>query len=202
MITRVVPRDQDGRSAVLLGRAELPLPDRRGPPRYLADKGIDLRRNLPSPTPTTSLPSRRRLPQTMRRHLHPDRQHGCRQHRGDRQRADPRRAFPPSAAKRASARGCGVATLSISYYDLGVTTGKMAAKILTGEAEHLRRCRSSTPTQRQKYNAAACDAARHHPAGRLCRPSKADFFHHARRTAGSILQSGEHRPLLDPAIGR
>ena len=32
-------------------------------------------------------------------------------------------------------RGCGVATLSISYYDLGVTTGKMAAKILTGEAD-------------------------------------------------------------------
>ena len=26
--------------------------------------------------------------------------------------------------------GCGVATLSISYYDLGVTTGKMAVKIL------------------------------------------------------------------------
>ena len=31
--------------------------------------------------------------------------------------------------------GCGVATLSISYYDLGVATGKMAAKILTGEAD-------------------------------------------------------------------
>ena len=31
--------------------------------------------------------------------------------------------------------GCGVATLSISYYDLGVTTGKMAAKILKGEAD-------------------------------------------------------------------
>ena len=30
--------------------------------------------------------------------------------------------------------GCGVATLSISYYDLGVATGKMAAKVLTGEA--------------------------------------------------------------------
>ena len=28
-----------------------------------------------------------------------------------------------------------MATLSISYYDLGVTTGKMAAKILTGEAD-------------------------------------------------------------------
>ena len=31
--------------------------------------------------------------------------------------------------------GAGVATLSISYYDLGVATGKMAAKILTGEAK-------------------------------------------------------------------
>ena len=31
--------------------------------------------------------------------------------------------------------GCGVATLSISYYDLGKTTGQMAAKILTGEAD-------------------------------------------------------------------
>ena len=30
--------------------------------------------------------------------------------------------------------GCGVCTLSIDYYDLGVTTGKMAAKVLTGEA--------------------------------------------------------------------
>lgn len=29
--------------------------------------------------------------------------------------------------------GCGLATLSISYYELGYTTGKMAAKILTGE---------------------------------------------------------------------
>ena len=31
--------------------------------------------------------------------------------------------------------GCGVATLSISYYDLGYTTGEMAAKVLTGEAD-------------------------------------------------------------------
>lgn len=30
--------------------------------------------------------------------------------------------------------GCGIATLCIDYYDLGYTTGKMAAKILTGEA--------------------------------------------------------------------
>ena len=30
---------------------------------------------------------------------------------------------------------CGVATLSIDYYNLGITTGKMAAKILKGEAK-------------------------------------------------------------------
>lgn len=30
--------------------------------------------------------------------------------------------------------GCGIATLCITYYDLGYTTGQMAAKILTGEA--------------------------------------------------------------------
>ena len=39
--------------------------------------------------------------------------------------------------------GCGVATLSISYYDLGYTTGEMAVKILTGEAD-VSRCPSST----------------------------------------------------------
>lgn len=31
--------------------------------------------------------------------------------------------------------GCGIATLSISYYELGKTTGQMAAKILRGEAD-------------------------------------------------------------------
>ena len=52
--------------------------------------------------------------------------------------------------------GCGVATLSISYYDLGVTTGKMAAKILTGEADI-----STMPIEftdaTPKYNAAICE---------------------------------------------
>ncbi len=53
-------------------------------------------------------------------------------------------------------RGCGVATLSISYYDLGVTTGKMAAKILTGEAnisEMPIEYTNATP----KYNASVCE---------------------------------------------
>ena len=53
-------------------------------------------------------------------------------------------------------RGCGVATLSISYYDLGVTTGKMAAKILMGEAnisEMPVEYTNATP----KYNASVCE---------------------------------------------
>ena len=53
-------------------------------------------------------------------------------------------------------RGCGVATLSISYYDLGVTTGEMAAKILKGEAnisEMPVEYTDATP----KYNAPICD---------------------------------------------
>ena len=42
---------------------------------------------------------------------------------------------PVIAGEEGICKGCGVATLSFSYYDLGVTTGKMAAKILTGEAD-------------------------------------------------------------------
>ena len=53
--------------------------------------------------------------------------------------------------------GCGVATLSISYYDLGVTTGKMAAKILTGEADISTMAIEYTNATK-KYNAATCDA--------------------------------------------
>ena len=31
--------------------------------------------------------------------------------------------------------GCGIATLSIDYYELGKVTGDMAVKILTGESD-------------------------------------------------------------------
>lgn len=37
---------------------------------------------------------------------------------------------PVIAGEEGICKGCGIATLSISYYDLGVATGKMAAKIL------------------------------------------------------------------------
>ena len=54
--------------------------------------------------------------------------------------------------------GCGVATLCISYYDLGVKTAEMAAQILTGEADistmEIAYADNITP----KYNAAICEA--------------------------------------------
>ncbi len=42
---------------------------------------------------------------------------------------------PIIAGEKGLCEGCGVATLSISYRDLGYKTGEMAAKILTGEAK-------------------------------------------------------------------
>ena len=42
---------------------------------------------------------------------------------------------PVVAGEEGLCAGCGCVTLSISYYDLGVVTGQMAAKILKGEAE-------------------------------------------------------------------
>ena len=54
--------------------------------------------------------------------------------------------------------GCGVATLSISYYDLGYATGKMAAKILKGEAKIDRMPIEYAATSTKKYNAEICEA--------------------------------------------
>lgn len=54
--------------------------------------------------------------------------------------------------------GCGVATLSISYYDLGVATGKMAAKILTGEADISTMPIEYAPQFVKKYNKALCES--------------------------------------------
>ena len=54
--------------------------------------------------------------------------------------------------------GCGVATLSISYYDLGYTTGQMAAKILKGEADISTMPVEFAPKTTKMYNAANCTA--------------------------------------------
>ena len=52
--------------------------------------------------------------------------------------------------------GCGIAALSISYYDLGVTTGKMAAKILKGEA-NIAEMPIEYTTATPMFNAALCE---------------------------------------------
>lgn len=62
---------------------------------------------------------------------------------------------PVIAGEEGICSGCGVATLSISYYDLGYTTGQMAAKILTGEADISTMAIEYTDVTK-KYNEAIC----------------------------------------------
>ena len=65
---------------------------------------------------------------------------------------------PVVAGEAGTCKGCGVATLSISYYDLGVTTGKMAAKILKGEADISTMPIAYAENFTPQYNAAICEA--------------------------------------------
>lgn len=64
---------------------------------------------------------------------------------------------PIIAGEEGTCSGCGVATLSISYYDLGYTTGQMAAKILKGEADISTMEIQYAPAT-QKYNPEICNA--------------------------------------------
>ena len=54
--------------------------------------------------------------------------------------------------------GCGVATLSISYYDLGYKTGEMAYEILVNGADVSQTAVEFAPNVTKKYNAANCEA--------------------------------------------
>ena len=65
---------------------------------------------------------------------------------------------PVVAGEEGIVKGCGVATLSISYYDLGVTTGKMAAQILTGEADISSMPIAYAENFTPKYNPVICEA--------------------------------------------
>lgn len=65
---------------------------------------------------------------------------------------------PIIAGEEGICSGCGVATLSISYYDLGVATGKMAAKVLTGEGDISTMPVEYAPTFTKKYNASICES--------------------------------------------
>lgn len=53
--------------------------------------------------------------------------------------------------------GCGVATLSISYYDLGYTTGEMAYDILVNGADIKEMEVKFAPNVTKKYNKEICD---------------------------------------------
>ena len=63
---------------------------------------------------------------------------------------------PIIAGEEGICSGCGVATLSISYYDLGYATGEMAAKILTGEADISTMPIGYAAAVTPKYNAEIC----------------------------------------------
>ena len=65
---------------------------------------------------------------------------------------------PVFAGESGICAGCGVATLSISYYDLGYATGKMAAKVLTGEAKVGEMPVEYAPQVTKMYNADNCAA--------------------------------------------
>lgn len=54
--------------------------------------------------------------------------------------------------------GCGVATLSISYYDLGYATGEMAYEILVNGADVSSMEVQFAPQFTKEYNAATCEA--------------------------------------------
>lgn len=64
---------------------------------------------------------------------------------------------PIVAGEEGICTGCGVATLSISYYDLGWATGKMAVKILTGEADISTMPIEYAPQFTKKYNPVICE---------------------------------------------
>ncbi len=65
---------------------------------------------------------------------------------------------PIVAGEEGICKGCGIATLSINYYDLGYTTGQMAVKILTGESDISEMPIEYFPNPVKKYNPTLCES--------------------------------------------
>lgn len=65
---------------------------------------------------------------------------------------------PIFAGEEGIAKGCGVATLSISYYELGQKTGEMAYDILVNGADITSLKVESAPNVTKKYVKSRCDA--------------------------------------------
>ena len=64
---------------------------------------------------------------------------------------------PIFAGEEATCAGCGYATLSISYYNIGYVTGEMAAEILHGASDIEDMAIRYDQSPVKKYNKAACD---------------------------------------------
>ncbi|MCQ2506224.1 MAG: ABC transporter substrate-binding protein [Lachnospiraceae bacterium] len=64
---------------------------------------------------------------------------------------------PIIAGEEGICAGCGVATLSISYYDIGYTTGKMAYEILVNGADISKMNVEYAPQVTKLYNKEICD---------------------------------------------
>ena len=64
--------------------------------------------------------------------------------------------IPVIAGEEGICSGCGVATLSISYYDLGCKTGEMAYDILVNGADPATMDIAFAPNVTKKYNAQIC----------------------------------------------
>ena len=65
---------------------------------------------------------------------------------------------PVIAGEAGICSGCGVATLSIDYYELGKITGEMAVKILKGEKKVSEMAIEYAPATTKMYNADRCQA--------------------------------------------
>lgn len=65
---------------------------------------------------------------------------------------------PVIAGEEGICGGCGVATLSISYYDIGYATGQMAYEILVNGADITSMEVQYAPNVTKEYNAANCEA--------------------------------------------
>ena len=65
---------------------------------------------------------------------------------------------PVVAGEEGICKGCGVATLSISYYDIGYISGEMAYEILVNGADISTMEIRYAPNVVKKYNAANCEA--------------------------------------------
>ena len=69
-----------------------------------------------------------------------------------------RGVIPVFCGEEGICKGCGIATLSISYYDIGYKTGEMAADILVNGADISTMAIQYAPEFVKKYNPATCQA--------------------------------------------